>query len=67
MNLKSKRKEAGLTQAETARALGVTQVSYSNYEIGKRNPKPAMLRKMAEFFNCTIDELVGDADDTGRI
>lgn len=56
--LKSKRIEKGLTQAEVANLLGITQVAYGNYELGKRNPKPDMLRKLATIFECTIDELI---------
>ena len=62
-NLKAKRIEKGMTQDEVAKACGITQCAYSYYEIGKRQPKPAMLRKLASIFECTIDDLIGDDDD----
>lgn len=57
-NLKTKRIERGMTQQQAAEALGITQTAYSYYEIGKRNPKPAMLLKMSRLFGCTVDELL---------
>lgn len=56
-NLKTKRKELGLTQAEMARHLGITQTAYGKYELGKRFPRIQILRKMSKFFGCSIDEL----------
>jgi transcriptional regulator with XRE-family HTH domain len=60
MNLKEKRKEKKLTQKQVADLCGITQVSYSYYEVGKRNPKPAMLKKFASVLDCTVDELLKD-------
>ena len=56
MNLKEKRKIKKLTQKQVADLCGITQVSYSYYEVGKRNPKPAMLKKFASVLDCTADE-----------
>ena len=68
MNLKSKRIEKNMTQAEVAERIGITQCAYGNYELGKRSPKPDMLRKLANIFGCTIDELILEAEnDEGRI
>ena len=60
MNLKEKRKEKKLTQKQVADLCGITQVSYSYYEVGKRNPKPAMLKKFASVLDCTVDEILQD-------
>ena len=62
-NMKNKRKETKLSQTEVAEKVGITQSAYSNYEIGKRQPKPMMLKKIATVLDCTIDELIGDDDD----
>ncbi len=63
MNLKKYRKQKGLTQAQVAKMCGIGQVVYSNYEIGKRNPKPKMLMKLARALNCSVDELIADEGD----
>ena len=59
-NLKDKRNEKGMTQQQAGDALGITQTSLSYYELGKRQPKPAMLVKMARLYGCTVDELLAD-------
>lgn len=66
MNLKTKRKQMKMTQQDVALVLGVNQVTYGNYELGKRQPKPDMLKKMARFFGCTVDELLETNEDDDR-
>lgn len=58
MNLKAKRIEKGMTQEQVADRCGITQCAYSYYEIGKRSPKPEMLKKLAAVLNCTVDDLL---------
>lgn len=58
MNLKAKRIEKKMTQSEVADRCGITQCAYSYYEIGKRSPKPEMLKKLATVLNCTVDDLL---------
>ena len=60
MNLKAKRTEKNMTQEQIAQKCGITQCAYSYYEIGKRNPKPEMLKKLATVFDCTVDELLAE-------
>lgn len=52
------RKKANLSQKQLADKLHVTQQSVSQWEKGLREPSIEMLKKLAEIFNCTIDELV---------
>lgn len=59
MKLKELRKAKGLTQQETADLLGLSQVTYSRYESGEREPSNEMLIKMALFFGVTVDQLLG--------
>ena len=59
MNLASVRINAGLSQSEVARRIGVDQSSVSCWEAGKRMPRAIMLVKMAELYGCSIDELMG--------
>jgi transcriptional regulator with XRE-family HTH domain len=48
------REKAGLTKADVARELGVTLSLISQIESGKRNATPAMIRRLAQVFNCPV-------------
>ena len=48
------REKAGLTQAELARRLGVTEALVSYIESGGRNATPAMLLRLAAALNCPV-------------
>ena len=54
------RVRANMTQSELAILLGVTEVTISNYERGEREPSIDNLKKMAEIFGVTVDELIAD-------
>ncbi len=47
-----------MLQKDVAQALGVSRATYSNYEAGLRSPDPDMLKKMADFYSVSIDELL---------
>ena len=53
------RKKAGLTQKEAAEKLGISFVTLSNYENGKREPMCNTLIAMHELYECSIDMLLG--------
>ena len=53
------REERGLRQSDLARETGIDQRTISNYETGKSNPDSYALVKLADFFNVSIDYLVG--------
>ncbi|MBQ0167548.1 MAG: helix-turn-helix transcriptional regulator [Treponema sp.] len=53
------RQNAGINQAELARALGVTKQSVSNWENDNIMPSVEMLIKIAGYFNVTTDYLLG--------
>jgi transcriptional regulator with XRE-family HTH domain len=57
--IKSLREERKITQQELARYLGVSQKTISNYENGERSPDPDTLRKIADYFDVTVDYLLG--------
>jgi len=62
--LKEVRKEAGLTQTELAKELGVSTGSVAMWETEKRNPDYEMLNKISEFFNKKIDYVLGFSEDS---
>lgn len=57
--LKSLRLMMCCTQAQMAEFLGVTVRGYRNYELGAREPELSILIKLADYFNVSLDELVG--------
>lgn len=57
------RERAGLTQAAVAEKLGVTGAAVCQWEKGKTSPKLPMLRKIANLYGCTVDELVQEAQE----
>lgn len=57
--LKSLREKSGKTQQEIANLLCLNRVTYTQYENNKRIPPLESLKKLAEIYNVTIDELTG--------
>ncbi|MBQ8759462.1 MAG: helix-turn-helix transcriptional regulator [Clostridia bacterium] len=56
--LKIIRKERNLNQLKVALDLNISREALSHYENGKREPSLAMLNKMSEYFNVSIDYLI---------
>lgn len=52
-NLKSARKQAGMTQKEVASRLGITESTYCGYETGKREPDAARIGQIAQILGVT--------------
>lgn len=58
-NLKKLRLVFGATQKEMADFLGITDRAYRNYELGRNEPSLSDLIRIADFFNVSIDGLLG--------
>ena len=58
-NIKRHRKEMGLTQEGLAEAFGVTIGAVSKWENGNNVPDILTLMELANFFNVSVDELLG--------
>lgn len=56
------RENAGLRQIDVANATGIDQKTLSNYETEKTNPDSYSLIQLADFFDVSIDYLVGRID-----
>ena len=56
------RENIGLRQIDVANATGIDQKTLSNYETGKTNPDSYALIQLADFFDVSIDYLVGRID-----
>ena len=58
-NLRKLREEFGLTQKELAEKMNVAKATIYFYEQNKVSPSTEMLIKLADYFNCSIDYLLG--------
>jgi len=56
--LKFLRTQRDKTQDELAKILNVKRVSLSNWETGRASPGYTMLKKLASYFNVTVDYLL---------
>ena len=57
--LKQCRKKQGISQAELASKLGVTQQAVGKWESGKSSPDRSTVARIAELLNTTADYLLG--------
>lgn len=62
--LKSLRETRGISQKELAESLNVSDVMVSMYEQDKKKPSLDTIAKMADYFNVTVDYLLGLEDTT---
>ena len=65
--IQEQRKEAGKTQQEMADFLGVKLRVYQYYESGGRKPTLDNLIVLADFFDVSLDYLVGRSDHRERM
>lgn len=59
IKLRELRLKSNKTQQEVANILCINRVTYTQYESNKRSPQPDMLKKIADLFNVSLDELLG--------
>lgn len=57
--LKELRKEKGFIQSQVAKDLGIKQPNYHQWESEKRSPSGKTLIRLADYFEVSIDYLVG--------
>lgn len=57
--LKDLRNQKGLKQTDMATLLGITVRAYQNYELEAREPSLSVLIALADFFDVSLDYLVG--------
>ena len=56
------RKSAGLSQAALAEQLGITMHQISKMETGQRGPSLELAVALADYFDVSLDYLVGRSD-----
>ena len=67
LRLRELRLEREKTQEKLAQIFGISRQVYANYENGINEPSLDMLVKMADYFQCSVDYLLGRSDDLGVI
>lgn len=57
--LKELRESLGLSRKAIAELINKDQTTYGKYELGKREPDSETLKKLADIFRVSVDELLG--------
>ena len=57
------RNDADLSQKQISEILHISQRSYSHYETGSRNIPIEMLIRLADYYDNSLDYLVGRTDN----
>lgn len=63
--LKELREERGISMMALAKAIGVSDTAVCKWENQDSEPKLSYIIKLADYFNCTADFLIGRSDDLG--
>ena len=68
--LQELREDRGISRKELAASLNITVSALGMYEQGRREPNMEMLIRLADYFNVTLDFLVGRSfnnEETSKI
>jgi len=60
------RVDRDLNQTEIANILGMSQTGYSKYETGENDIPTSILIKLADFYNTSVDYILGLTDCKDR-
>ena len=60
------RERQKVTQRQTAEAIGTREQNYQRYERGVQQPTLPVLIALADYFDVSLDYLVGRSDDPAR-
>jgi transcriptional regulator with XRE-family HTH domain len=67
LRIQELRKENGVSQKQLADFLGMSSGNLCDWEKGRSQPDIAMLIALSNFFDVSIDYIVGRSDDYGII
>ncbi len=56
------REDRDLTQTQVAKMLGMSQTGYSKYETGENDIPTQVLIQLADFYQTSVDYLLGRSD-----
>ena len=60
------REDHDLNQPAVAKMLGMSQTGYSKYETGENDVPTQVLIRLAEFYNTSVDYILGQTDNPLR-
>ena len=60
------RTSRNLTQKQVYESIGMSAIGYQRYEYGDREPAYQKLIALADYFDVSLDYLVGRSDDPAR-
>ena len=63
MRLKELREERNLTQNDVATAINTTRTNIGRWEKGINEPSANFIMQLADFFEVSVDYLIGRVDD----
>lgn len=66
-NLKSKRKQLGLTQKELAEIVGITPKTIQNYEKKKTIPTPALMESISVALDMSLNKMIDDNESNIKV
>lgn len=58
--------EKNLTQKQVAEGIEIAEQAYQRYEYGRTIPSAIVLIALADYFDVSLDYLVGRSDDPAR-
>ena len=61
--IKDLREDKDLSQKEIAKILNMSETGYSKYEVGTNDIPTKILIKLAQFYNTSVDYLLGLTDN----
>src|SRR5699024_9636165 len=61
------RKQKDMTQDQVSKIIGVTSPAYTAYEKGSRTPDYDILQSLADYYDVSIDYLLGRTDNPAPI
>ena len=62
-NLYFYRTQKQWNQKQTAHKLGISSTTYQQYESGVSEPRVTTLLRIAQFYNVSVDELIGAVNE----
>ena len=64
--IRLRRLNAGLESEEAIKALKINKSTFYKLEQGWINPSPQLIKRMADTYKCTTDEIFADLKITGE-
>ena len=64
--IRNLREDRDMNQTQIAKLLGMSQTGYSKYETGENDIPTGILIKLANFYDTSIDYLLGQTNEKHR-